>query len=810
MTLDLSVFKDADNDKCKLTSNSKHIIRNCVALKRLISSLKYYSMLDVVNNETDQALFTNFIDNVYIQLVDDYNHLDEAHQDQLQRLNQLIIKYKILSPCEIHNCSFSSRHLQNNQTTLKPNLYPSLNVYKDIMDSCHFYLLHQFDCGLMALQLDNAHNAPDLATKNENSNHYDFELEKIQNTIHNTKKNTKNFDRYNTDTNNNKFTIMISDQHETSSNSSYNATFIEELEKYLHEIGADYWDILQLKILTDSEAYDTDAIISDVEFVVNGNIANDVKQTKTLNAIKMFSKNIQLQTASFSIGLTFYYWPYFDGIEEMDSFDEETVNDHGGHAVKDLYVPMKYKDFKKEILNYKNIPFKSYKDVVEKAGLYIKSKMARQLKADLYGNAIHYGINQGEKLLIDNIISVILYCDYSEHCTDFSSSFRKLQPFESLESVKKRNQEYWWMSKILRETVEIYGQNRDGIWDGIHIPKYEAVNRINKLIGPFFTGLSHEMIVPEFNIRLCSPTSTSKKLEVAIKFGGDVGMVIQLNNPPFGEYELGKAFNCSWVSRYKEEDERLFFGGSWRTKIEAIRMLRTKINFGKYFHWLTYFDGMVNGTVMDRDTIRREYKSKARKTMKQLIKSTVESIPVADAKVLCMKKNNEIKLNKYLYQTFECFCRHKQQIVLPLEKLQNYCDEILRNIIMHPMVCYNSKYYLSNNKTNLFRELLFKIFPNLSSIVIYSRPRTYAFSLVALLNLIQLSPILNEVKVQAEQYETTNGLDKSWLWASTTRFIIQEYEKKGYKISLETKTFAQDEFDDELEVVDVLWIKRII
>ena len=62
--------------------------------------------------------------------------------------------------------------------------------------------------------------------------------------------------------------------------------------------------------------------------------------------------------------------------------------------------------------------------------------------------------------------------------------------------------------------------------------------------------------IPEFNIFLCSPTSTSKQIEVAIKFSGDHGIVIQLDNPPNDQYQFLRGFNCSWLSRYKEEDER--------------------------------------------------------------------------------------------------------------------------------------------------------------------------------------------------------------------------------------------------------------
>merc|ERR1712176_623351 len=132
-------------------------------------------------------------------------------------------------------------------------------------------------------------------------------------------------------------------------------------------------------------------------------------------------------------------------------------------------------------------------------------------------------------------------------------TFRKNGPFEPIKSIKKRNSQYFWMSKILRETVELFGQCSYGYYDE------EKEEFVNQLLGSYFCGMSVLMNIPEFSIFLCSPTSTSMQIEVAIKFSGDDGIVIQLDNPRTFQYMLLRGFNCQWLSRYKEEDERLFF-----------------------------------------------------------------------------------------------------------------------------------------------------------------------------------------------------------------------------------------------------------
>eukprot|EP01084_Bolivina_argentea_P091116 164061_1 len=82
--------------------------------------------------------------------------------------------------------------------------------------------------------------------------------------------------------------------------------------------------------------------------------------------------------------------------------------------------------------------------------------------------------------------------------------------------------------------------------------------------GPFYTGMSFIMVVPEFNIRLCSPTSTSKHIEVTTRFSGEKGIIITFNNNGANYPARYLRFlDCSWVSKFKEEDERLIFGGGY-------------------------------------------------------------------------------------------------------------------------------------------------------------------------------------------------------------------------------------------------------
>ena len=73
------------------------------------------------------------------------------------------------------------------------------------------------------------------------------------------------------------------------------------------------------------------------------------------------------------------------------------------------------------------------------------------------------------------------------------------------------------------------------------------------------------MAMPQFNVELLSPVSTSVHLSVALRFSGEQGMIIELNNQHSNRNEYGllgedpniRGFDVSWISRYGlEEDER--------------------------------------------------------------------------------------------------------------------------------------------------------------------------------------------------------------------------------------------------------------
>ena len=210
---------------------------------------------------------------------------------------------------------------------------------------------------------------------------------------------------------------------------------------------------------------------------------------------------------------------------------------HSGYKPCELYVKRKYQTFKEEILNYKHFGLSGavigMKKAMKKASNYISTQQAKAMKYQPE-QPTFYDIGHGAPISKDHLLSLILYTDFDQLSANFTSSFRKTNVFESFHGVKNRNSCYWWWSKSLREIVEGYGIKSDPF-------------KRNRLC--CFTGMSQVMIVPQFFITLNSPTSTSRHLEVADKFSGDDGMIIQID-----QY-WAPAIDCAWISKFKEEAE---------------------------------------------------------------------------------------------------------------------------------------------------------------------------------------------------------------------------------------------------------------
>eukprot|EP01084_Bolivina_argentea_P060716 110906_1 len=529
-------------------------IETCQYTKRVLSALMYYqSLCSKKHNEqnTEQELIP-FCTQIYQSLLNDYIHI--ISHDNLDALYDFVCSFDF-KHCDFNNCKLLRRHFSRRfRQKDQKNTDMLLRFWTDIMDSIHCYFFHLYDLGLRTKQ-----NKVIEVKDDDNETK--------------TKLSTKMFENIE------KFSINITTE------TMNEITWIDSLNDYLCTEGIDNVELQKLNVFIHCEEYDTESLkYSLLHKTINW-------ETRAEHMMMQYARYSQLSTSSFSNGLCFFYWPYYKKYRgELEDELSWNVNDYSGYGQHELYVEQKYQNIKEELFTNNVHPFRCdlFLSVLEKATTLIQTQKAKKSMADVSViDILHCEIRTGTALAVENMIAVILYTDHSDLSTAFSSTFRRNKSHETLASIKKRNREFWNWAKTLRETVQYWGDNR---WNN---------GNDNGVTGPFYCGMSFQMLIPQFNIRLCGPTSTSVHFEIAEHFGGEVGIVMHLNNISDESSKWLRCFNCSWISCYTEEEERLFMGGDFAMAIETVTVKKIKQDFSAVFKSLYYFDCMINGTKME-------------------------------------------------------------------------------------------------------------------------------------------------------------------------------------------------------------------
>ncbi len=420
---------------------------------------------------------------------------------------------------------------------------------------------------------------------------------------------------------------------------------------------------------------------------------------------------------------------------------------------------------------------------------YIVSRKAKLCRADSDGmianlKHLQYGIKCNAPLSLLHLQAVICYCDMSKLCTLFSSTFRAIFVGETLSSIKKRNQCFYFLSKYLRECVDYFGKKGKALDVTRHNLSRSALlatsgdwlyrqNLTEQ--GPFYCGVSSVMSIPAFNMRLCAPTSTSKQIEIAINFATRNGIIIQLNNNSDWHSRNLHFFDCSFVSHYKEEDERLFFGGDLRIRVEAVRIIESGDNFKNFFKPLFYFDCMINGSDMERinDCTESDYQ-----VLDELIKHELGVSMVGE-------------YHSYIYDCFHIFCQNKKTVCINLYYLDKYFNEKIQidyneQCAMTDLFMFavskkgNNEQQFNNN--NLFRPSFFRLFPNVKQIIYYT-DNDYNFSFAVFNTLysnIDSFKANTKIIIKTEQQKGIGN--RTWI-TKKWKLICDELQH-GFKISL--------------------------
>ena len=339
-----------------------------------------------------------------------------------------------------------------------------------------------------------------------------------------------------------------------------------------------------------------------------------------------------------------------------------------------------------EVVESRYLSRAQWANIVEvKAREYMKTKRVRKMK----------GVTK------EHICAIILYCDITALCTAFSATFRRENVFETLEAMKRRHAHFAIWARSLVELVLKFGING-------YVPRYPTGGDDYET-GPFFCGLDRIFNVGSFAITLQGPCSTSKVRTVALNFATKQGTILTLDNDTY-EASQQMFFDCSWISNYFEEAERLWIGGYDPLRIVSIVIVSSAKDYRRMMRALFLFDAMISGVWMADCNIKLE---------------------AADCKLIQKLIESESKFDEYVTKEWCLFLQSKEEIMLDLYEMQREFH-ILSSLVVSDLVRYEVDEAAKGNNNVLKTEWI-SIFPAVHTVNINTRKYYFKFRLEALL-----------------------------------------------------------------------------
>ena len=321
-----------------------------------------------------------------------------------------------------------------------------------------------------------------------------------------------------------------------------------------------------------------------------------------------------------------------------------------------------------------------------KARKYMKSKRIKGKVSRGYTK-----LAEGTPVTKEHIFAIILYCDFSKLCTAFSATFRQQNVFETMESVKQRHSHFAVFGRLLVELVWEFG--------------VDGTERRGNEKGPFFCGLNCVLNIGSFAITLKGPCSTSTQREVAVNFAKSDGIILKLDNDTY-RGSLQHYFDCSWISNYFEESERLWIAGRTHLplRIVSIVIVKNAKNYRKMMRALFLFDAMISGVELGEES-----KIKAEAADYELLRKLIDSELNGGIGAIA-------EFDEYVKREWKLFLQSKEDVEL------NYYDISKDFKILSKLVVYNLVEYKKNGAAkgndNIFKAEWISLCPAVKSVFI--------------------------------------------------------------------------------------------
>ena len=447
------------------------------------------------------------------QVLSDYGHLRTNKQFDQQTFYQQMIDEKRFGAdfkhCEISICVAVRRNGRNrnrNRNSRNSNMYcamvtsemitttDALDVSAEIsmMDAIHTQMMHAFDSG-MKMTIEEQ-----------------MEIEEATQQAQDTDDNNDNDLKLNVDT---------------------------TIETGTNQLSTKFSNYVQLKADDGNES--SSKFVSQAQEIQEEQV--DEKENDN-NSNQLQQQTPIIKKSIYSSGVRFQYWPYYKHKQPDNQW----------------FIPKKFENIRDEMMFNSIYPLwclRVFKETLKEALHWLRCDYCKKMNSNSKW-VEEYGIRAGAVVLVGHLLSVLFYCNFSELCSEFSKTFRKIPANESDQHLIERHSNYWEWGRLLREMVEVYG-----------VSFCDSDEEI------FYHGISGDMLFESTYARFCAPTSTTTSFSVATNFASvhnRNGIILQLENDrnPRTFY-----FPCMVLSVHSNEEERLFIGGLTQIPFVGIQQL---------------------------------------------------------------------------------------------------------------------------------------------------------------------------------------------------------------------------------------------
>ena len=205
-------------------------------------------------------------------------------------------------------------------------------------------------------------------------------------------------------------------------------------------------------------------------------------------------------------------------------------------------------------------------------------------------------------------------------------------------------------------------------------------------------------------------------------------------------------------------------------KVETLIIMETNQNFMDIFRAMFIFDSMMsNGAVKAKDI-------------------TDKDMDILNS--LIINRDNEESsqaVDPYIASMLDSYIRTKQHVIINLERLHDDAtNKHYGSFILDKLECIKKNDYEVQNenddvKSNLISPNIFKILPNIKSMVIdtsYGSSHCYPFNMFSFIDTILVSSTIEQVKI----HDITFTKNNSWigrLWSMLSRDLKDKCKEKG-------------------------------